>query len=1478
MKRRMILVALLIAALCLLSLTGTAGADEPSGSCGNGLTWSLDEFGVLMITKTGEGDGRMTSHPWTDRASEIGEVFIKEGVTTICKDAFAGCSNIEFISIPGSMEEIAGAFSGCGNFSIFFNGVESEWRNGYLFPIWEMDASYGSFADGCRNRITFAGEEQRANLGITNSDIRVSGAAEALTPDAQGAYTFTANQRICLSFSAPEADGYDKTYRVGDELGNIYWVHPDNTEGRTGRYEEVIGEAIQLEVWAVYVPQNNGRKVLIGKKTVFTLNPESQGDSGISLTADHCYLMDANPAADAGYTFTINIPEGITETDRSIYVSYTDETAGTVELTEKLIRNGNTYTIPSSEMAVGKIHYIYVDIHPLGYDTSMCSQTFIVLDKTGSENLTVQLTKKADGTVPESWQTGEVYTLRAIPASGTPEITGLRLWNGTEWITPQTGSLETDILFREGGKYALTAAATTAAGEEIQATPISVTVAGGNTFDEPFTMSTNKDSYEAGENVLVTFSQPTEAEFFTIRTFYYVPDGQITLYSSTLQATGESTRTVSIPANELGEINNYNYYEMEIVCYSPGYKSLTATKWIGFDLRQPAPAIQVNMQPVFYQQANPQEGDVCTFTVTLPEEVQNASVADWYFYVYNRRYNLIYSTWKSASDEYTGTFTIPMSCLNNGEEHYLRFYLTLENYKTSSAPEKAFYLMDPPDENQTITFTLTDENGEIPENPLINGDYYVKVQAGPNVNMLNVFDGNSWEVVEGNSYTLRGWELNRTDYVVAAKGSTDGGATWTGGYNVAVFNLGVKGSLGKPVFTLDKPDKTYTRGEDVIVTILTEAHATEYTLFSLTGNTANYYANRETDGSGEKPLTIHVPTAHLEPGSYSIHVYNYGEGYRGFYSDYVYFTVTEAEDELQPTIHIYPESPNVTDYFEIYAYLPGAQDARMIVRREDGTGVYESRGYMNYQDLFIWTDGDFLPSAGNYTFAIYKDDETSPSVEASVTVSSRGRLEKPVLTGIPGIVWAGETFSAALQKKDNNAKSYEIRLGYFAENGNMEILSEKFQASQAETIALEIPASAIRIPGSYYIYACARGKEWEPTSSFYYFTVLDPAQQGDADHPIHLAVLDENGNETDQPDQRTWYTANGVQVSVTAENATEIRVWEGNGWRYCIPENGTWRGWLYFGEGDNTLAAQAKYEAEGDWISTSDIITLHIIRRVLPAPNVTTTLTEAPVDRGTVIEFTIGEDPETETEDTESFNYYAKIYAVSAGDELTDIGSSFDWNEQKRKILVPTDNLSSGNYRIFIRDSVSGWEPGERSFDITTKEPQSVPANFRVSSARTLIREPIQIIYYEPGAERTRITTTGEDYYEGAVRYGEAGIWEMAFNEPGTYTLTPSAEFRRTDEQGNSCLEWTEGMPIRVIVTDAEWTNVLYLPEGLTRIEEGAFQGGAFQAVIVPDSCTSIGSMAFAYCPNLKYVSYKEGTEIAEDAFAESDVQVLENR
>ena len=66
--------------------------------------------------------------------------------------------------------------------------------------------------------------------------------------------------------------------------------------------------------------------------------------------------------------------------------------------------------------------------------------------------------------------------------------------------------------------------------------------------------------------------------------------------------------------------------------------------------------------------------------------------------------------------------------------------------------------------------------------------------------------------------------------------------------------------------------------------------------------------------------------------------------------------------------------------------------------------------------------------------------------------------------------------------------------------------------------------------------------------------------------------------------------------------------------------------------------------------------------------------------------------------------------------------------------------------------------------------------------------------------------------------------------------------------------------------------SLLRLPTMLKEIKDEAFIGLAVEGVIIPDGCTTIGSKAFADCPNLIYIRIPASvTSITNDAFEGSN-------
>ena len=112
MKKRLLSILLvLLTALTLLPLGALA---EDGNKCGENLTWEFAD-GILTISGTGDMyDYSEEPAPWSEYSDIITSITIDYGVTSIGTSAFTGCSNIQQIKIPDSVEHIDPyAFSFC---------------------------------------------------------------------------------------------------------------------------------------------------------------------------------------------------------------------------------------------------------------------------------------------------------------------------------------------------------------------------------------------------------------------------------------------------------------------------------------------------------------------------------------------------------------------------------------------------------------------------------------------------------------------------------------------------------------------------------------------------------------------------------------------------------------------------------------------------------------------------------------------------------------------------------------------------------------------------------------------------------------------------------------------------------------------------------------------------------------------------------------------------------------------------------------------------------------------------------------------------------------------------------------------------------------------------------------------------------------------------------------------------------------------
>ena len=115
MKKRLFILLLAATVVCLLPAVTASAEGETGGTCGEGLSWTLDEAGTLTISGNGTmADYTQGKSPFWEHRANIKAVRLEDGVASIGKNAFYSCTQLTSVEMADSVASIGdSAFASC---------------------------------------------------------------------------------------------------------------------------------------------------------------------------------------------------------------------------------------------------------------------------------------------------------------------------------------------------------------------------------------------------------------------------------------------------------------------------------------------------------------------------------------------------------------------------------------------------------------------------------------------------------------------------------------------------------------------------------------------------------------------------------------------------------------------------------------------------------------------------------------------------------------------------------------------------------------------------------------------------------------------------------------------------------------------------------------------------------------------------------------------------------------------------------------------------------------------------------------------------------------------------------------------------------------------------------------------------------------------------------------------------------------------
>ena len=768
--------------------------------------------------------------------------------------------------------------------------------------------------------------------------------------------------------------------------------------------------------------------------------------------------------------------------------------------------------------------------------------------------------------------------------------------------------------------------------------------------------------------------------------------------------------------------------------------------------------------------------------------------------------------------------TFPAELFEAGETYRLWLHMDVRGYDHVHE-EICFAATEEPAADQpTLSLTVNGEVGDV--DVLAHDSIRVKVEKDDSISAVRVLNGDHWEVWWGGDSFRRDWGFGRGTYGLVAQGTTEEpfwdeeNFDWEGfdwnedvNWNVTSNVVTIKvttpnGQLDSPTLTLNKD--TYTRGETITATVGKADGSEWYNVHICPSNDdgypdGNWVYDAQADSTGTGTLTFSIPTTHIEPGRYAIWVDNNAVGYDGNGSGWKNFTVMEPEGYTPQAVLEIPEEISTNQNIEIYAYVPGADDIWLEIRKAGDDGWWNDRNRGgNYA---IWEFGEAY--RGTYLFTLYGhvEGETVQAVgPVTLEVQAEYDLEDATVEVTPDVLTLGSNngITGSFTKTDD-AEWYQVRLVYRGPTGNWgdEELENDFRDGEDIGTTFEYGSGYFTKAGVYEVQVFGGATGYNGTDNRRRILVIDAPAESD-----EYLTLTVNGSGDAYQD---YLSSQNMKVKVGYQTRpTAVRILNGDFWEYWWGEGENFQRDWGFGDGETFMYAEATWEeinfdtfTESDWdefnwdedlnwCGRSNIIVLNISSPYgeMTAPTYTLNTENGQLAWGEDLVITIADEgptgPDAEVLEDGWFFFNLDVERWNEYGPWWDrVSNNFNFQVRSGVNRIPTYMLEGGcRYRIEIGADGEGY--GGRStwteFTLGEKpETQNEIKYFRVngSAAEEIsvqTHEELQLAAYYSNAEWYGVEITREDDegwqdYRNDCRSGMLMDWWRS-DSAGTYTLT----------------------------------------------------------------------------------------------------------